>query len=138
MERLEVHFSELPERVVEAREAIKAQAQELDHAYEDKRSINKNEGKLRPSVILKDMQAAFHEVLKAREYGAKKYSRMNWAASIGEPEQHDFLDDNMDSIYRHLIASTDEDLDRESGCYHLANVAVRCLIALEYAIAAKA
>ena len=93
-------------------------------------SQNHNEGKPRPTLILKDMPKAFNELLNVREYGAKKYSRMNWAASIGKPEAAEFLKDNLDSMYRHLNA--DQELDEESGCYHLAQVALRCMIAIEY------
>lgn len=96
------------------------------------KSLNHNEGKDRPSLILKDMKSAFKEVLKVREMGAKKYDRLNWAESIGTDHQEEFLQDNIDSIYRHLIALEDEELDSESQCHHLAHVAVRAMMGIEY------
>ena len=96
------------------------------------KALNYCEGKPRPSLILRDMPKAFNELLKVREFGANKYpDRLNFRASIGKEDS--FLNDNMDSIERHLMAhERGEVIDAESECYHLAQVAVRCMFALEY------
>lgn len=96
-------------------------------------SINYNEGKPRPSLILRDMQSAFNEVLKVRENGSVKYTRLNFKESIGTPEAQAFLDDNLDSVERHILAiERGEKLDHESGLSHWAHVACRAMFALEY------
>ena len=95
---------------------------------------NYNAGKERPSLILKDMSSAFTELVKVREAGiAKGYDRMNWAASIGTDDAPRFLDENVDSIFRHLIAYMQgENVDQESGCHHMAHVMCRAGFAVEY------
>lgn len=108
---------------------------EIDEALKslDKLSLNINEGKSRPSLILKDMNASFQAIVDVREMGTKKYSRDNWSLSIGKSESKKFLEENLDSIYRHLAAK--DDVDEETGCYHLAQAACRIMFALEYKIA---
>lgn len=79
------------------------------------------------------MPAAFNELLKVREMGNKKYDRLNWNVSKGTDHHQEFMDDNIDSIFRHLIDYiTGDKYDDESKCHHLAHVAVRCMFALEY------
>ena len=97
------------------------------------KALNHNEGKPRPSLILRDMAKAFEDLLKVREFGAIKYDRMNWVQSIDTEDADEFLEDNLDSIARHLLAhESGEHMDEESGCYHLAQVAVRSMMHLEY------
>jgi hypothetical protein len=97
------------------------------------KSLNHNEGKLRPSLILKDMQFAFKEVLKVRENGAEKYDRMNFIKSKGTKHADKFLDENIDSIQRHLLdVLNGESIDKESKCYHMAHIVCRAMFALEY------
>tara|TARA_R110000787_G_scaffold143327_1_gene256954 strand:- start:128 stop:607 length:480 start_codon:yes stop_codon:yes gene_type:complete len=72
------------------------------------------------------------EVYKARLYGVTKYARLNWAESIGTDDHENFMDANRRSIFRHLVAFESETIDLESGCKHMAMVALRCLIAIEY------
>jgi hypothetical protein len=97
------------------------------------KSQNHNEGKLRPRLILKDMQRSFLDILKVRENGCKKYSPENWSLSKGTDHHQEFLDENMDSIQRHLLAyMSGDELDDESRCHHLAHAALRCMFALEY------
>ena len=95
---------------------------------------NYNAGKERPSLILKDMSSAFTELVKVREAGiAKGYARMNWAESIGTDDAPRFLDENVDSIFRHLIAYMQgEKVDQESGCHHMAHVMCRAGFAIQY------
>lgn len=79
------------------------------------------------------VQVAMSDVLEAREYGANKYDRHNWKLSRGTEDHNKFLDANKRSIYRHLAAHMAyEDRDAESGCKHLAHVALRLMIAIEY------
>jgi hypothetical protein len=96
-------------------------------------SLNYSEGKLKPSLILKDMQLSFLELLKQRSYGCEKYSRDNLFKSIGTEHEEAFLEDNLDSIQRHLNEEyAGNHIDDESNTYHLAAVALRALIGLEY------
>ena len=75
----------------------------------------------------------FADFLKLREFGAQKYSRFNWKASKGTDDHDNFMAANKRSIYRHLVAHLEgETIDPESGCLHLACVALRCMIAMEY------
>jgi len=97
-------------------------------------SLNHNEGKPRLSLVTQDMRHAIEEMASVREMGCEKYDRMNWAESIGQEDEKQFLEDNLDSIYRHLAALDDGLLDEESGCYHMAHIAVRACFALEYAM----
>ena len=100
---------------------------------EPKKALNHNEGKPRPSLILKDMPTAFAGFLAVREAGCKKYDRMNWSLSIGEPDAQAFLDENLDSIFRHLLAYMGgEEIDPETGCKHVDQAGLRCMIASEY------
>ena len=97
------------------------------------KSLNHNDGKLRPSLVLRDMPYAWEQLLKAREEGARKYARDNWALSKGQPEAKDWLGDNADSVMRHIMAiERGEQTDTESGLSHWAHVACRALMALEY------
>lgn len=101
------------------------------------KSLNYNEGKLRPSLILGDMKGAFDELLKVREHGAVKYDRMNWAISIGTEDAKEFVDANFDSMMRHLLEAVEEDKDEESGCLHLAQLAIRAMMGIEYILGKK-
>ena len=98
-------------------------------------SQNYNEGKPRPSLILKDMPNYFNELVKVREMGCIKYSRNNWAESIGTEEHESFLADNMDSILRHVISMAQgETHDPESGLSHAAHIGIRCGFDYEYGV----
>tara|TARA_R110000851_G_scaffold308575_1_gene467515 strand:- start:151 stop:663 length:513 start_codon:yes stop_codon:yes gene_type:complete len=72
------------------------------------------------------------EVYKARLYGVTKYARLNFSESIGTDDHDNFMAANKRSIFRHLVAFESETIDIESGCKHMAMVALRCLIAIEY------
>lgn len=94
------------------------------------KALNYNDNKPRWSLLLQDMKFSMNEMLKVREMGAVKYDRMNFIQSKGTEDAKEFLDDNLDSIYRHLAEAGD--VDEESKCYHMAHVAVRAMFALEY------
>lgn len=81
----------------------------------------------------------WEEIHTARLYGVVKYSRFNWLESKGTNDHQNFLDANRRSIYRHIVAyESHEDIDQESGCKHLAMVALRAMIAIEYGAVTEA
>lgn len=99
---------------------------------------NYNTGKMRPSLILRDMAASFEELVKVRENGALKYERNNWAESIGTDDAERFMDDSIDSMHRHILSIEKGEIkDKESKCYHLAHIAIRAMMVLEYQLAMK-
>ncbi len=90
-------------------------------------SINHNEGKPRPSLVLVDTRKAFDEVVKVAEFGCTKYSRDNWKSG-GEQ----FQKDNQDSMMRHLLDYMNgAKKDEESDCHPLAHLIRRAMIELE-------
>lgn len=94
---------------------------------------NHNLGKHRPSLVLKDMNNAFHELVKVREGGSIKYDRLNFLESKGTDDAARFLEENADSIARHVMAwLSGETLDPESGCHHMAHVMCRAGFVVEY------
>jgi len=96
-------------------------------------SKNYNEGKMRPSLLIKDMPDYFKELLEVREMGNIKYDRMNWAESKGTEDEQRFLDENLDSMFRHLFAMYQgETHDEESGLSHAAHLGIRAGFAHEY------
>lgn len=79
------------------------------------------------------MNVGWEEIHRARLYGIRKYDADNWKLSIGTKDHDNFLAANKRSIYRHLAAEqSGEAIDEESGLNHLAMVALRCMIAIEY------
>ena len=99
----------------------------------EEKSLDHNEGKPDPTIILSDMAGAFSLVPDVGTFGLKKYNRDNWALSIGKPEEHEFLRQNDVSIIRHMLAIlSGEELDDETKLPHHAHIAFRTLIALEY------
>ena len=85
------------------------------------------------TVLKEDHGVTYREILRLREFGILKYSKFNFIASKGTDDHDSFLLANKRSIYRHLIDFMDgEAIDPESGCLHLACVALRCMIAMEY------
>jgi len=96
-------------------------------------SINKNEGKPRPSLLVRDMGSYYKELIRVREMGSVKYSRLNWVESRGTEDEQRFLDENLDSILRHVMAMIDgETHDEESGLTHAAHIGIRAGFAHEY------
>lgn len=77
-------------------------------------SAKKNDsGKLRVSLVPMD---ALEEVIKAFEFGAKKYDDDNWRKGMKHSR---FLDATFRHVY--LQYKQGEDLDDESGLNHLAH-----------------
>lgn len=97
------------------------------------KSRNFNKGKPKSTLILKDLAYAFQQVLSARQNGVEKYGRDDFIKSRGTEHADDWLEDNLDSIYRHLdsygAGNRDDD---QSGLHHMAHVAVRAMFAIMY------
>ena len=98
------------------------------------KSINNNEGKLKPSWVLAQTQNAFLEELKVVKNSLSFYPLNNWKLSMGiDGEQEEFLQDNLDSIGRHYLALlSGEEIDPISGCHHMAHIRRRCAMGMEY------
>jgi len=100
-------------------------------------SLNHNQGKPKWSLLLTDFADELREVLRVREVieASGKYDRMNFAQSQGKPEAKVFLEDNLDSIERHLFdRRANKHADPETQCFHMAHICVRALIDLSYAL----
>jgi len=100
-------------------------------------SLNHNQGKPKWSLLLTDFADELREVLRVREVieASGKYDRMNFAQSQGKPEAKVFLEDNLDSMERHIFdRRKNKHIDHETKCYHMAHICVRALIDLSYAL----
>ena len=96
-------------------------------------SQNKNEGKPRLSLVLKDFSHAIEALARLRENNLKKYARGNWAESIGTPDEPRFLEENLESIERHVGKLwKGEELDPENGDHHATAIMCRVSFILEY------
>jgi hypothetical protein len=100
------------------------------------------EGTLFDLVIKSDWDGLIKECLKlvtprdvhnVRVFGVVKYARMNWRESRWTSDHENFMNANRRSMYRHLMEDP-LSIDPESGCYHIACVCMRAMIAKEYAI----
>jgi len=97
------------------------------------KSRNFNEGKPKPTRILKDLRYAFYEMLAVREGGEGEYGRFDFIQSKGTEHAEEWLGDNLDSINRHIDSySAGTACDRKSGRHHMAHVAVRAMFAIMY------
>jgi hypothetical protein len=100
-------------------------------------ALNHNQGKPKWSLLLTDFADELREVLRVREVieSTGKYDRMNFAQSQGKPEAKVFLEDNLDSIERHLFdRRANKHTDQETQCFHMAHICVRALMDLSYAL----
>jgi hypothetical protein len=98
---------------------------------------NHNAGKPKWSLLLTDFADELREVLRVREVieASGKYDRMNFAQSQGKPEAKVFLEDNLDSMERHIFdRRKNKHIDHETKCYHMAHLCIRSLIDLSYAL----
>ena len=74
---------------------------------------------------------AFEEINKALTYGSKKYSDFQWRAGF-------IWSRPFNACMRHLWAYwRGEDIDKESGCYHLACAAANVIFLLQFLIDKK-
>lgn len=107
--------------------------EEMLEPLDDIIAKNYNAGKIRPSLILKDMLFAFKAMLDVREYGCLKYDRLNAFLSMDTEHAEKFLEDNLESIERHYLdISEGQIFDKESKCFHYAHIAIRSMFALMY------
>ena len=100
-------------------------------------ALNHNQGKPKWSLLLTDFADELREVLRVREVieSTGKYDRMNFAQSQGKPEAKVFLEDNLDSMERHIFdRRKNKHIDNETKCYHMAHLCIRSLIDLSYAL----
>jgi hypothetical protein len=100
-------------------------------------ALNHNAGKPKWALLFTDFADELREVLRVREVieSTGKYDRMNFAQSQGKPESKVFLEDNLDSIERHLFdRRKNKHIDHETKCYHMAHLCIRSLIDLSYAL----
>lgn len=96
-------------------------------------SQNKNAGKPRLSLVLKDFSNAIEALARLRENNLKKYDRNNWSESIGTPDEPRFLEENLESIQRHVSSMwKGEELDAENGDHHATAIMCRVCFILEY------
>ena len=79
-------------------------------------------GKLKPTLLLDDMNLAINEVLKVLKFGEEKYSAGNWLLVDNGKERY------RNAADRHRLK---RGIDSESGLLHLAHEAVNVLMLLE-------
>lgn len=102
-------------------------------------SQNKNEGKPRLGLVLKDFSNAIEALARLRENNLKKYARDNWSESIGTPDEPRFLEENLESIERHVGELWKGNaLDPENGDHHATAIMCRVSFILEYYYRQKA
>lgn len=81
-------------------------------------------GKVRPTILLQDLNKATNSVVRVLEYGARKYSRANYAKV--ENERY------LDAIGRHYMAYlSGEQNDPETGESHMAHIACCALFLIQ-------
>lgn len=90
----------------------------------EKGGVKGDGNKVRPTILLKDLNHSTNAVIRVLEYGAKKYSRMNY--SLVEDERYE------DAIGRHYLAYLNgEELDDETGESHLAHIVCCAMFLME-------
>ena len=82
-------------------------------------------GKPRMGLMMRGFRNSLLEVAKVSTFGAKKYTPDGWV------EVPDGIDRYFDAALRHLLTSSVEDKDEESGYFHLAHAAWNILAVLE-------
>lgn len=83
-----------------------------------------NEGKPQLVFIL-DFPNAIAGLAKIKEFGAQKYELHNWKRGRG-------FRDTVSSLLRHLVASSSEALDQDSGLPHIDHVVWNALALAEW------
>ncbi len=90
--------------------------------------IKKDNGKVRPSLVLSDMPRALLAVAEVATFGAEKYSDGNWLHVDGALSRY------TDAKDRHRLQGGIEARDSESGLLHAAHEAWNALAVLELMI----
>ena len=99
------------------------------------KSINKNEGKPRLSLLLKDLVLPVEELVRLMEDSLEKYERGNWMVSCLTEYHEDFYDQNLESIGRHFLELLKgKKLDPQSHSLHMLHIALRALYGAYYDI----
>ena len=100
-----------------------------DPSHEGK-ALRHNEGKPMLSLITPEFEL---EMAKVMTEGAKKYAVDNWRNSLGTVDHDNFRRKSLDSMLRHVNKMRmGEMYDDESGCLHLAHVAVNAMFIATY------
>ena len=95
-----------------------------DFVVNDKGGMKGDGTKVRPTILLKDLNYATNAVIRVLEYGAKKYSRNNY--SLVEDDRYE------DALARHYLSYlSGEELDDETGESHLAHIVCCAMFLLE-------
>lgn len=82
--------------------------------------------RMRPLLVLRDMNRALEVVCQVAEYGAKKYSPSGWLNTLEGQTRY------ADAMMRHVMAHLrGERVDPESGKLHMAHAAWDALAVLE-------
>ena len=85
-----------------------------------------DQGKLLPWLCIAGFSNALTEVARVTTKGAEKYTPNGWAKVENGQERY------LEAMGRHLLKmGTGEVLDKETQCYHLAQVAWNALASLE-------
>lgn len=82
-------------------------------------------GKPRVGLVMEGFSRAILEVAKVGTYGAGKYTDNGWMEVVDGEARY------KDAMLRHYLASSEHDIDAESGLPHLAHMAWDALAALE-------
>ena len=96
---------------------------EVPSRFEQLQGQRFNDGKLMYDLI---PELAMEEMAKLYTFGANKYSARNW-------EQGLVFMETIAAIRRHIKEFVKgEDIDKESGCHHMASAAFGCLALVEF------
>lgn len=104
------------------------------------KALRDNQDKPDFTLLFDYMPKAFEELLKARNYGIKKYTRdgidgrSNFLSSLRKEEHNVFKEGCRASAFRHLMKVATEGMrDKEQDdVLHVAFAALNCLMWLEY------
>ena len=85
--------------------------------------------------VIRECGVTYDDILEVRLEGMDKYSRDNWKLSLGTEHHDEFYTQNKQSIYRHIakyLQGEIRDSESKRGVKHLACVALRAMMAIEY------
>lgn len=99
--------------------------QDPQYGSDLKRPGTKADAAKRDMTYLKYFPRALREVCRVCEEGAKKYTRDGWRCVENGIERYEA------AIGRHYLPEDGSDIDVDTGCYHLAQIAWNALAALE-------
>ena len=89
-----------------------------------------NDGKLPFDLIDPLLDEGVAEVL---QFGADKYAPNNWKLSINSSDHHQFVQDRLGSLMRHLSEYRKGSYnDNETGLTHLAHAACNLMFLMRY------